>query len=206
MQTGVMRGALVGVGLALAIPAHAQDSQDSQEIVVTGHGLDQSATYARELDDRQLTDTGSERIEDALRNVADLDQFRRSDSRSAHPTSQGVTIRGLGGNAASRLLVLLDGVPQADPFGGWVAFPAYLSQRLSSARVTRGGGSGYAGPGAEAGTIELASGNPDELGRLQLGLDYGSRDSLNAFVVGGTKLAPGFVTVAGQYADRKSVV
>jgi len=40
--------------------------------------------------------------------------------RSAHPTSQGATLRGLGGNASSRALVMLDGVPLADPFGGWI--------------------------------------------------------------------------------------
>ena len=59
------------------------------------------------------------RVENRLRDEAGLVQFRRSDSRSAHPTSQGVTLRGLGGNASSRALVTLDGVPQADPFGGW---------------------------------------------------------------------------------------
>ena len=66
------------------------------------------------------------------------------------------------GGAASPAAVgrplVLDGVPQADPFGGWVAFPAYLPERLAAARVTRGGGSGYTGPGALAGTIELFSG------------------------------------------------
>src|SRR3546814_5473743 len=57
------------------------------------------------------------RIENRLRDEAGIVQFRRSDGRSAHPTSQGVTLRGLGGNASSRALVTLDGVPQADPFG-----------------------------------------------------------------------------------------
>ncbi|UUY01428.1 Plug domain-containing protein [Sphingomonas sp. J315] len=59
--------------------------------------------------------------------------------RSAHPTAQGISLRGIGGNASSRALLLLDGVPQADPFGGWVPFPATLPQRLARVRVTRGG-------------------------------------------------------------------
>ena len=90
-------------------------------------------------------------------------QFRRSDARSANPTSQGVTLRALGGNASSRALLILDGVPQTDPFGGWVSWPAYDPQRLGAVRVTRGGGSGVDGPGALAGTIELDSAGPDEL-------------------------------------------
>jgi outer membrane receptor protein involved in Fe transport len=111
-----------------------------------------------------------------------------------------VTLRGLGGNASSRALVMLDGVPQTDPFGGWVAFPAYLPERLAAVRITRGGGSGYAGPGALAGTIDLTGGSPEDLGPLQLRAAYGSRDSMDATALASAKLGGGFVTVAGQYA------
>ncbi len=55
-------------------------------------------------------------------NVAGFQEFRRSDSRSSNPTAQGVTLRALGGNASSRALVLLDGVPMVDPFFGHVRF------------------------------------------------------------------------------------
>lgn len=195
------------LGLAamlLAAPAFAQEVADPEEITVTGRGLAPppgDAAYAIVTIPRErLTGTASGRLEDALRDVGGIAQFRRSDSRSAHPTSQGITLRGLGGNASSRALLLLDGVPQADPFGGWVAFPAYSPERLASARITRGGGSGYAGPGALAGTIELASGSPAELGRVQAVAAYGSRESLDARAVGAAQLGTGFVTIAGQYA------
>ncbi len=75
------------------------------------------------IDRNRITQNASQRLENVLADVAGLQQFRRSDSRSAHPTSQGITLRGLGGNASSRALLVLDGVPQADPFGGWVVFP-----------------------------------------------------------------------------------
>ena len=167
---GLRRGSAI-VLVFLPLPALAQQSDD---ITVTGHGLEAppgDAAYATTTITRdRLTGTASGRLEDALRDAAGIAQFRRSDSRSAHPTSQGITLRGLGGNASSRALLILDGVPQSDPFGGWVAFPAYLPERLGSARITRGGGSGYAGPGALAGTIELTSGNPRELGPLNANL------------------------------------
>ncbi len=197
---------LAVVVLLFAVPAHAQDTQPSpqDEIVVTGRGLAPppgDAAYAVATIDRdRLTDTAGNRLDDVLRDAAGVAQFRRSDSRSAHPTSQGITLRGLGGNASSRALLLLDGVPQADPFGGWVAFPAYLPERLGSVRITRGGGSGYAGPGALAGTIELTSGTPREIGPLRAAIDYGSRDSIDASAVGSATLGTGFVTIAGQYA------
>lgn len=183
-------------------PARAQ--ADPSEIVVTGRGLDAppgDAAYAVVTIDRErLIATASDRLEDVLRDAAGVAQFRRADSRSAHPTSQGVTLRGLGGNASSRALMVLDGVPQTDPFGGWVAFPAYLPERLASVAITRGGGSGYAGPGALAGTIDLTSGAPADLGALQLRAAYGSRDSVDAAAVGAVTLGSGFVTFAGQYA------
>ena len=88
----------------------------------------------------------------------------RASSSSAAPTAalptpraQGATLRALGGNATSRALVLLDGVPMTDPFFGYVPFNAIAPERLASIRVTRGGGSGPFGSGALAGTIELES-------------------------------------------------
>jgi len=187
----------------LPLPAFAQE-QDEAAIVVTGRGLDappgEAAYDVVTIDRDRIAGTASGRLEDALRDAAGLAQFRRSDSRSAHPTSQGITLRGLGGNASSRALLLLDGVPQADPFGGWVAFPAYLPNRLAGARIVRGGGSGYAGPGALAGTIELESGGPAQLGALSLDALYGSRDSVDLSGVGAARLGRGFVTLAGQYA------
>jgi outer membrane receptor protein involved in Fe transport len=195
-------GFCLAIGLALATPALAQT--DPPEIVVTGRGLDappgEAAYDVVTIDRERLTSTASNRLEDVLRDAAGVAQFRRSDSRSAHPTSQGITLRGLGGNASSRALVVLDGVPQTDPFGGWVAFPAYLPERLAAVRVTRGGGSGYAGPGALAGTIDLVSGSPADLGALQLRAAYGSRDSIDATALASATLGSGFVTLAGQYA------
>lgn len=184
--------------LLLPLPAIAQ------EIVVTGRGLDAppgEAAYAvAEIDRERLTQSASGRFEDALRDAAGAAQFRRADSRSAHPTAQGITLRGLGGNASSRALLLLDGVPQADPFGGWVPFPAYLPDRLASVRVTRGGGSGYHGAGALAGTIELTSADAGMLGPLALTGFYGSRESVDLVATGGAKLGAGSLTVAGQFA------
>ena len=116
-----------------------------------------------------------------MRDVPGFQQFRRSDARSANPTSQGATLRALGGNASSRALLILDGVPQTDPFGGWISWPAYDPRRLGRVRVMRGGGSGANGPGALAGTIELDSAAPDELGGPRPALAYGSRDSIDAF-------------------------
>jgi vitamin B12 transporter len=186
--------------LALPAQAHAQE----QEVVVTGRGLDAApgdAAYDISLIGRdRLAHSASNRLEDVLRDVPGFQQFRRSDSRSANPTSQGATLRALGGNASSRALLLLDGVPQSDPFGGWLSWPAYDPRRLGQIRVTRGGGSGVNGPGALAGTIELESALPDEAEGPAVGVAYGSRDSVDAYAGYGARLGPGFVSLSAAYA------
>lgn len=143
-------------------PALAQQS-DEQVVVVRGDPLppEDESTWSQSLDEDDLDREASGRVESAVGDLGGL-QFRRSDARSAHPTSQGLTLRGLGGNAASRVLVLLDGVPQADPFGGWVSWPGYDAIPLSSVTLERGGGTGEHGAGALAGTLSLTTREPTD--------------------------------------------
>ena len=193
--------------LAINGPAWGQDGADNgrdaiviadrriSEIVVTGLPASRGDAAYRTLD---ISMEPATRVENILRDVPGLQQFRRSDARSANPTSQGITLRGLGGNASSRALLILDGVPQADPFGGWVAWPGYDALALKSARITRGGGSGAEGQGAIAGTIELFSDNVGD--RIELGAAYGSRNSVHADLLVSRELGQGQLTISANYA------
>ena len=71
--------------------------------------------------------------DDVLRQLPTFSLFRRSSSLSAHPTTQGVSLRGIGPSGVSRTLVLLDGVPFNDPFGGWVYWTAHAARERPSA-------------------------------------------------------------------------
>lgn len=202
----MIRPLAIALLCSVATLAEAQtvDANAQPDIVVTGRGLDDRpgdrAFDVVAIDRDRITDNASTRLESILADVAGLQQFRRSDSRSANPTSQGISLRGIGGNASSRALLILDGVPQADPFGGWVPFPAYATERLGRIRVTRGGGSGYFGPGALAGTVEMDSATPDQLSPLALGVAYGSRNSLEADGSAALVRGAGFATLSGSYA------
>ena len=109
--------------LTAALAPHVGARAQPPDIVVTGRGLSAPAGDAVfdivEIGRDRLANSASNRLEDVLRDVPGFQLFRRSDSRSANPTSQGATLRALGGNASSRVLLILDGVPQTDPFGGW---------------------------------------------------------------------------------------
>jgi outer membrane receptor protein involved in Fe transport len=195
---------VAALAAALSVPAFA-DTGDAPIIIVTGQGLQETsgnpAYGSVEIDRDRLTSDASGRIENILSDVAGFQQFRRSDSRSSNPSAQGASLRALGGNASSRTLVLLDGVPQADPFFGYIPFSAITPERLSSVRVTRGGGNGAFGAGAVAGTIELTSAGRSELPGFGASALYGSNNATE--LSGGVmaNLGAGFVSASGRW-DR----
>ena len=196
--------------MMLGAPALAQSTaQDEPDegavIIVTGRGLAETpgtpAYATRALEREQIVTSPSGRIEDVLGAVAGFQQFRRSDSRSSNPSAQGATLRALGGNATSRALVLLDGVPQADPFFGTIPFSAIAPERLARIRVTRGGGAGPFGAGALAGTIELESAAAATLGPLLASALVNDRGDTETTLIGATRVGSGEV-VAGARWDR----
>lgn len=206
MRRTVVRAGLIGVGLTLPVSALAGEEQgNGAAIVVTGRGLDEapaSPAYDSQVLGRAEIDRApSGRIEDVLGQVAGFQQFRRSDSRSTNPSAQGVTLRALGGNAAARTLVLLDGVPLADPMFGSVPLAAIDPERLGAIRVTRGGGSGAFGAGAVAGTIALESADADTLGRFrgEVLVDDRGETSLSGGIA--PKLGAGFADISARW-DR----
>jgi outer membrane receptor protein involved in Fe transport len=191
---------------AWPMAAYAQDARVTdagEDIVVRGTGLDLppgTPAYGSTVIERdRLVNDASGRVEDVLADVAGFQQFRRSDSRSANPSAQGATLRALGGNASSRTLVLLDGVPIADPFFGYIPFSALVPDRLSAIRVTRGGGSGAFGSGAVAGMIELVSAGRRDLPLFGGEAFYGSRNSESIAASLTPTLGDGFATISGRF-------
>jgi outer membrane receptor protein involved in Fe transport len=185
--------------------AVAEEREPLSPIVVTGRGLgDTPATPAyrsSEIGREQIEASASGRIEDVLLSVAGFQQFRRSDSRSASPSAQGVTLRALGGNATSRALVLLDGVPMAHPFFGYIPLSAIAPERLESVRVTHGGGSGAFGAGAVSGTIELESAGPERLGPWSASAMANQRGESEVSALAAPRLGAGYA-VASLRWDR----
>lgn len=186
--------------------ALAEEEDDANgAITVIGRGLpDSPATPAYdvvEIGRETITSSASGRIEDVLASVAGFAQFRRSDSRSSNPSNQGATLRALGGNASSRALVLLDGVPVANPFFGYIPFSALSPERLGRVRVTRGGGLGAFGSGAVSGTIELESGDPETLGTVNANALINQRGETQGSLTIAPQLGQGFALASASW-DR----
>jgi len=114
------------------------------------------------LSQEDLAATAALTLDDALRQVSGFSLFRRSGSRTANPTSQGVSLRGLGASGASRAAVLLDGVPLNDPFGGWVYWGRVPRASVGSLEVLRGGASSLYGTDALGGAIQVRTRRLDQ--------------------------------------------
>jgi len=130
-----------------------------QQIVVTPQRSavplgDTNATIVR-FTDQTLSTSPALTLDDKLRDVPGFSLLRRTGSRAANPTSQGVSLRGAGGSGASRVLVLADGVPLNDPFGGWIYWDRVPSQSIEAVEIMEGGGSHLYGSGAMSGLVNL---------------------------------------------------
>ncbi|HKC63687.1 MAG TPA: TonB-dependent receptor plug domain-containing protein, partial [Pyrinomonadaceae bacterium] len=136
-------------------------------------------------------------LDDALRQVTGFSLFRRSGSRTANPTSQGVSLRGVGASGASRAVVLADGVPLNDPFGGWVYWSRIPRASVNSVEVLRGGASALYGSDALGGVINITTRKPKSPA-LSLEASYGNEQTADASIFAGGRLGAWGASLAAE--------
>lgn len=138
----------------------------TQQVVVIATGtatpISETAESVTLLSRENLAAIAALSEDDALRQAPGFTLFRRSGSRTANPTSQGVSLRGIGASGASRALVFEDGVPLNDAFGGWVYWNRLPRVSVASIEVLRGGVSNLYGSGALGGVINIATRKVDQ--------------------------------------------
>jgi outer membrane receptor protein involved in Fe transport len=114
--------------------------------------------------------------DDVLRQIPTFSLFRRTSSLSSHPTAQGVSLRGIGPSGVSRTLVLLDGVPFNDPFGGWVYWTRVPLETVERIEVVDNSSSSIYGNYAMGGVINLVTAAPSRR-LVEVRSQYGNRAS-----------------------------
>jgi outer membrane receptor protein involved in Fe transport len=92
-----------------------------------------------------------------LRTVPSAATFRRTASLVSDPTAQGLNLRGLAPSGVSRSLVLVDGIPANDPFGGWVYWRSLPRLGIDRIEVVPSGGSALYGSAALGGVVQIFS-------------------------------------------------
>jgi len=144
-----------------------------------------------------LAVTAALTLDDALRQVPGFSLFRRSGSRTANPTSQGVSLRGLGASGASRATVLADGVPLNDPFGGWVYWGRVPRASVNAIEVLRGGASSLYGTGALGGVVQILTRAVDEPA-LSVETSFGNEQTPSISFFGAQRLGKWAGAVGGE--------
>ena len=135
-------------------------------------------------------------LDDTLRQVPGFSLFRRSGSRVANPTSQGASLRGVGPSGASRTLVLLDGVPLNDAFGGWVYWSRVPRAAIERVEVLEGGASDLYGSAALGGVVQ-ALGRTDDTA-VALDASLGNEDTAVGSVFAAGRSGPWSARAAGE--------
>ncbi len=125
------------------------------------------------LDQLDVAKAPGVNLDDRLRLVPGFTLFRRNSSLVANPTTQGVSLRGIGSTGASRSLVLWDGVPLNDPFGGWIYWTRIPAEEVDRVEVTRGATTSLFGDRTMAGSVAIFT-RPAEPWRLTLGMEGGN--------------------------------
>jgi outer membrane cobalamin receptor len=144
-------------------------------ITVTERITTEAPSNLTSVGETELQATPGVNIDDRLRQVPGFSLFRRSSSLVAHPTTQGVSLRGLGSTGASRTLVLWDGVPLNDPFGGWVYWTRVPPEEIERVEISRGAATSVFGDRAMSGAIGIFSSEPQKH-KLHAGYEFGNHD------------------------------
>ncbi len=163
----------------------------------TGVRVVDNATSVTILSAPDLEATAAFRIDDILRQVPGFSLFRRTTSRTANPTTQGVSLRGLGASGASRALVLSDGFPLNDPFGGWVYWDRTPRESIGSIEVASGGASHLYGSDALGGVINMIR-EPVDRNQVSLEAAYGNENSPDFSMAASRIMGPWSVGVATE--------
>ena len=193
--------AIMIAALLLALSLQQESApQFADEVTVTATRtrarVAETASSVVVLNSEDLETTAAPAIDDALRQVPGFTLFRRSGSRTANPTSQGASLRAIGASGASRVLVLDDGIPLNDPFGGWVYWGRVPRAALQQIEVVRGGASELYGSGALGGVIQLIRREP--AGGLKVEVSAGTEETWDASLFASSQVADWFVAFAGE--------
>src|SRR6266446_1446901 len=147
----------------------------------TNTRLEETAASIVVLGQKELETTAALTLDDSLRQVPGFSLFRRSGSRTANPTTQGVSLRGLGASGASRAVVLADGIPLNDPFGGWVYWDRVPRVSVAEVEVLRGSASQLYGSAALGGVVNIAT-RTRRANSFMLETSYGNESTPSASV------------------------
>jgi outer membrane receptor protein involved in Fe transport len=186
--------------MAASETVHLERAGVSEQITVTAYreplGALESPVTTRTLNTIALSATAAISLDDQVRQLPGVEMFRRSSSLVANPTSQGISVRGLGSTSASRTLVTQDDVPLNDPIGGWIHWEEQPELAIQSAELVRGGASDLYGSSAIGGVLNMITVRP-ATDQLKLRSSYGGEGTYDGSALATAKHGSWGLVAAG---------
>ncbi len=177
---------------------HLAPEAFAERVTVTAYrtplGELESPASTRQLEQTALRSTAAVTLDGKMRQLPGVELYRRSSSLVANPTSQGVSLRGLGSTSASRTLVTEDDQPLNDPLGGWIEWNQQPELSIRDVEVVRGGASDLYGSSAIGGVISVIPVRPST-DETELASSYGSEGTIDEGVL--AQAAHGLWSVLG---------
>jgi len=152
------------------------------------------------LDRADIDLSASRTVDDYLRRVVGFNLRRPASSVVSHPGGQALNMRGLGASSASRTLVLVNGLPLNDPFGGWIHWSSIPLENVQRIEVVKGGSSGVWGNRALGGVINIITEKPTRTG-MTVSAQGGSYTTFRGFGAGTYKSDRVGVLAGGEIFD-----
>jgi len=183
--------------IEVVLKAGGVNSQVTVTASRAGMELQETPASVDLISRHDLDTTAAIAIDDALLRVPGFTLFRRTDSLTANPGSQGVALRGLGGTGVSRALVLTDGIPLNDPFAGNIPWSRVPSVAIERVEVLQGGSSDLYGSDALGGVIQIFPRQPTT-SLVTLETSYGNRATGDGSVMASLQNGPWEATFTGD--------
>ena len=186
MTACVTAAAFTLFGQAAAEPPDGDATLETDELVISATRTPEAAaktaaavTVVSEDQIKRSPYPGGHELDDVVRSVPGVQPALLS-SRYNHPTAQSITLNGLG---TRRALVLLDGVPLNDGFGGWINW-GLIPNDLERVEIVPGGSSNLYGTWAMGGVVSVITRTPGSGTSLTLDSQAGTlstyQQALNA--------------------------
>jgi outer membrane receptor protein involved in Fe transport len=137
-----------------------------EQVVVTAGKTEQRLrdlpVHATVLTKEDIRRSPAQTVADVLREVPSFNLNGVESTRMGSHPGSAVSLRSLGGGAASRALVLLDGVPLNDAFFGWIPWSRVSRASVERIEVIPAGGAGAWGNQALGGVIQILTRRPEQ--------------------------------------------
>jgi iron complex outermembrane receptor protein len=167
----LLLGLCVSCTAMVGFPTDARSAEElMEEVVVTATRVPQPSSDVTAAQTTLTRDyilatpfRGGDQLDDLLRYVPGVQPSNLA-SRYNHPTAQFLSLQGLG---TRRALVLLDGVPLNDGFGGWINW-GKIPDAVERIEVVPGGGSSLYGTWAMGGVVQILTQQPDTGARFRM--------------------------------------